>query len=112
MLATAQGSALNNAPCDLQRLIFFGEQISIIPAVLFPKPRSSRLFQQLNEYPDDVHLISDAFRTGKESLYLCRLTTDKNEISRWLQRMYTPCLVVNTVQGEHVIAAPLHCFVA
>ena len=108
----AQDSALNNAPCNLRDLVFVPEQISVVPAVLFPKPRSSRLFQYLKECPDAVHLLSDAFKTGKEALFLCRLTTDKNEVSRWLTRMYNPCLIVNNAEGELVIAAPLYSFVA
>ena len=112
VLARAQDSALNNAPCDLRDLVFVPEQISVVPAVLFPKPRSSRLFQYLKECPDAVHLLSDAFKTGKDALFLCRLTTDKNEVSRWLTRMYNPCLIVNNAEGELVIAAPLYSFVA
>jgi hypothetical protein len=112
VLALAQQSALNNAPCNLQDLFFVPEQISVVPAVLFPKPRSSLLFQYLKECPDAFHLITDAFKTGKEALYLCRLSTDRNEVSRWLSRMYTPCMLVNSVEGELVIAAPLHSFVA
>ena len=111
-LALAQDSALNQAPYNLRDLVFVTEQISVIPAVMFPKPRSSRLFQFLNDAPDACHLVSDAFKTGKDALYLCRLTTAKNEVSRWLNLMYTPCILVNSAEGELVIAAPLQCFVA
>jgi hypothetical protein len=110
-LSEAQSSPLNMAPFDWTELFFVEEQLSIIPQVMWPKPRTSRLFAYLTERPEDTHLVVDAFKTGKDSLYVCRLA-DSDVVTRWLSRMVQPTLIINHAEGDTIIAAPAKVFIA
>ncbi len=113
VLAFAQQSPLSLAPFDLTHLTLVPEQLSVVPQVMFPKPRSSRLFAHLIERPDEPHLVVDSFRTGKESIYYCLLTSDVRAPSHWLSRMgVRPNLLVNHAEGDLVLAAPAFAFIA
>lgn len=111
VLKQAQGSFANLAPFDLTEVFFVGEQLSVVPQVLWPKPRTSRLFAYLTDRPDDVHLVIDGFKTGRDSLYYCRLG-ERVTASRWLECMSQPSLLVNQAEGDMIIAAPAYAFVA
>jgi hypothetical protein len=112
VLAAAQQSHLNIAPFDLTQTMFVEEQIYVVPQMMWPKPRTSKLFAYLTEYPDDVHLIVDAYKTGREALYFCRLSNSIDDVYRWLRAMQMPTLLVNHTEGEIMMAAPAHSFIA
>lgn len=112
VLAEMQQSHRSLAPFDLTQLVIVPEQLSVIPQIMFPKPRTSRLFAHLSEFPEEVHLVVDAFRTGRDSLFYCLLTADTQAPARWLQRMGQPTLLLNHAEGDLLLAAPAHAFIA
>jgi hypothetical protein len=111
-LTACAKSDLCTAPFDLERVRFCGEQLAVAPSVLWPKPRTSQLFRYLTEYPDDVHLVVDAVKPGKDGLYFCRLSQDREIAIKWISRMTNPSLILNQAGGEIIIAAPVAAFAA
>lgn len=112
VLKMAQGSVLSLAPFDLTEVFFVPEQISVIPQITAPKPRTSRLYAFLTERPDDVHLVVDSYRTGRDALFYCRVSSDLNDVHRWITSMRMPTLMLNHADGDFMIAAPASVFVA
>ena len=109
-LASLAKSPDFSAPFDPARVYFVPEQISVVPQVLWTKPKSSTLFSHLCEHDGDVHLVSDAFKPGREGLYFCRLARDREVVIKWLSRMKTPSLLLNQAGDDLILAAPVGAF--
>lgn len=97
-------------PFSPEAVRYIGERLPLIPEVLFTKPNSSKLLQYLNENPDDVLLVFDAIKTGKDGLFFVRLAEGPRDPELWLSRMTKRSIMVNEVGPDMIIAAPAKCF--
>lgn len=89
---------------------FIPERLPVISEVMFTKPRTSKLFAYLNENPDDVLLVFDAFKSGKEALFFVRLAANSRDPDVWLSRMTRRMISVHEVGEDIIIAAPANTF--
>ena len=96
-------------PFSPESVRFIEERIALVPEVVFTKPRSSKLYKYLNENPDDVLLVFDAFKSGKDGLFFVRLASNRDP-DLWLSRMVQRAILVNEVGPDLIIAAPAKSF--
>lgn len=86
------------------------ERLPVISEVMFTKPRTSKLFAYLTENPDDVLLVFDAFKSGKDALFFVRLAANTRDPDLWLSRMTKRTISVHEVGEDMIIAAPAITF--
>ncbi len=73
------------------------------------RPRNS-LMQYTTETPDDPIMVLDDQRPAKDGLFFAQWLGDTDLISRWLNRMATKSVYVNSYGPESVIVVPVSAF--
>jgi len=89
------------------RLVY--EPMSVYAQVLHLKARCP-LLQYATETPDQVLLVMDDNLPSKEGLFLVQWLPDIDMVTRWLNRLTTKTIYVNSIGQEAVVAAPLRAF--
>lgn len=112
LLQNLQQTPRSLAPFDLTQVELVPEQLAVIPQMTADNPTKTQLFEHLVERPDTIHLVVDAYKTGRNALFYCMLTSDTNLPLKWLQRMERPALLLNQAEGDLLIATPARVFVA
>jgi hypothetical protein len=97
-------------PFSPQSVRLIPERLPVISEVMFTKPRTSKLFSYLTENPEDVLLVFDAFKSGKDALFFVRLAAGPRDPDLWLSRMTKRTISVHEVGEDTIIAAPANTF--
>lgn len=95
-------------PVSFTDLLIVYETFPVFGELFFPKS-SSYLWQLLNS-TDSPMLLTDAFVSGKESLFICQ-SIPENDVNKKVyeitQKQQKPNICVNTYKGTSVIAYQL-----